>query len=393
MARAKISEFRAKTMLLGPLDAPYDGVGIDTSRPLEEQLASLPADGRFVVKVDQAIKKRMKQGLVLLDRERGQLAADLQSFADKGYRYCLVEPMFPHEQAEEHYLAFENGRDGTAVLFSEKGGIDIEEAADSVQRLPASDENLIKAAGALGVTTDFLRSLRDTFDAAYGCFLEINPFVSKDGEARLLDVAAEVDGEAGYLTRDYWSAEDFRAWRQQTPAEAAIAELASTSRASLRFEVINPDGAVFLLLSGGGASIVVADEVKNRGFGELLGNYGEYSGNPSEAETFAYTDQLLQTMLASKAPNKVLVIAGGVANFTDVRTTFTGVIRALEKHADNLAAQGVKVYVRRGGPHELEGLTIMKNSLEKHGLLGAVNGPELPLADSVGEALASLEAN
>lgn len=392
MARAKISEFRAKTIVLAGLSQSYKGVSIDTMQPLEPQLAALPDEPAFVVKVDQAIKKRMKQGLVKLNRSRDELAADVQAFAEQGYRYCLIELMYPHEASDEHYVAFENGRDGTTILYSPQGGIDIESAADSISRLPATDDNLAQAAEVLAVPPEFLISLRDTFDAAYGCFLEINPLVG-GSQPVPLDIAAEVDGEAGYLTRDFWSSNDFRAWRQQTPEEAAISELAASSRASLRFEVINPDGAVFLLLSGGGASIVVADEVKNRGYGELLGNYGEYSGNPSEPETFAYTEQLLLTLLKSKAPRKVLVIAGGVANFTDVRTTFSGVIRAIEQYADELSAQGVKVFVRRGGPHELEGLALMRACLEKNGLLGKVHGPELPLADSVGAALHYLEAN
>jgi succinyl-CoA synthetase beta subunit len=208
----------------------------------------------------------------------------------------------------------------------------------------------------------------------------------------LLDVAGEVDGEAAHLTRQFWTGEDVRSYRQLTDEEKIIADLAAKSRSSLRYEVINPDGAVWLLLSGGGASVTVADEVNNRGFGKLLGNYGEYSGNPTEPETFAYTEQLLQSLLGSKASKKVLVIAGGVANFTDVRTTFTGVIRAIDKYADQLRDQAVKVYVRRGGPHEVEGLAIMRNALEKAGLLGDVHGPELPLADSVSAALSQLGA-
>jgi succinyl-CoA synthetase beta subunit len=390
MARQKISEFRAKTMLARGLEQPYAGISIDTNQPLEPQLVALPADGRFVVKVDQAVKKRMKQGLVKLDRSKADLEADLQEFAAKGFSSCLIEPLYPHEATAEHYLAFSHGRDGTTVAFSTQGGIDIESAADNVQELVASDENLEQVATTLMVPVEFLKGTRTIFDNSSTSFLEINPLVSTENSPLLLDVAAEVDGEAAHLSREYWSAEDYRVFRKQTPEEVIISELAATSRASLRYEVINPDGAIFLLLSGGGASIVVADEVNNRGFGHLLGNYGEYSGNPSEAETFAYTEQLLHSLLQSNAERKVLIIAGGVANFTDVRTTFSGVIRAIQKLASELADQGVTVFVRRGGPHEVEGLALMQSCLEQAGLLGAVHGPELPLAESVSDALQSL---
>ena len=376
-------------MLLSGLDRAYDGVSIDTTQPIDDQLSSLNDDNSYVVKVDQAIKKRMKQGLVKLNRSKAELHDDIREFANKGYRYCLVEPMLPHEQADECYLSFEYSRDGVQILYSRSGGIEIESAADSVTMVAADAAGIDTVATALSIPTEFVRSLVDIFNEAYACSIEINPLIGGP-TPQLLDVAAVVDGEAAHLAREYWTAEDYRSYRQQTAEEVAVDELAATSRSSLRYEVINPDGAVWLLLSGGGASVTIADEVNNRGYGQQLGNYGEYSGNPTEPETFAYTEQLLRSLLQSNAPRKVLIIAGGVANFTDIRTTFAGVIRAIDAHAEALAQQGIKVYVRRGGPHEVEGLAIMRDFLATHDLLGAVNGPELTLAESVTAGLASL---
>jgi ATP citrate lyase citrate-binding len=85
------------------------------------------------------------------------------------------------------------------------------------------------------------------------------------------------------------------------------------------------------------------------------------------------------------------VIGGGVANFTDVRQTFHGVVRALTEARDDLRAQGVRVFVRRGGPFEVEGLAAMWAFLEHEGLLGYVAGPDLVLSDIVTKALATLE--
>jgi len=75
-------------------------------------------------------------------------------------------------------------------------------------------------------------------------------------------------------------------------------------------------------LSGGGASITIADEAMNQGKSSLVGNYGEYSGGPSTEETYLYTLDVLRQVLTSKAPKKAIIIAGGVANFTDVKKTF-----------------------------------------------------------------------
>jgi succinyl-CoA synthetase beta subunit len=147
--------------------------------------------------------------------------------------------------------------------------------------------------------------------------------------------------------------------------------------------LLNPDGAFFLLLSGGGASIVVADEVNNQGHGQLLANYGEYSGNPNAEETYLYTKQVLSLMLKSKAPRKVLIIGGGVANFTDISKTFKGVIQALSEVKVQMRKQNIKVFVRRGGPNEADGLAQMEKFLLREDLHGRVAGPELTMSKIV----------
>src|SRR5207302_6008598 len=131
-----------------------------------------------------------------------------------------------------------------------------------------------------------------------------------------------------------------------------VQELNKKSQASFSLEVLNREGSIFLLLSGGGASVVVADEIYNAGRGNELANYGEYSGAPNREETYLYTQQLLKLLLNSSAAGKTLIIGGGVANFTDVRITFEGIIDALREVESQLRKQHVQVYVRRGGPYE-----------------------------------------
>jgi ATP-citrate lyase beta-subunit len=150
---------------------------------------------------------------------------------------------------------------------------------------------------------------------------------------------------------------------------------------------LNPDGGVFLLLSGGGASVVVADEVYNQGYGRQLANYGEYSGNPNQEEAEQYTSAVLSLLLKSKAPKKVLFVGGAVANFTDIANTFAGVIAAIDMVAEQLHDQGVKIFVRRGGPRQEIGLAKIEACLQRHGILGAVHSPETALTDVVAEAL------
>jgi succinyl-CoA synthetase beta subunit len=197
-----------------------------------------------------------------------------------------------------------------------------------------------------------------------------------------LDAAIEVDSAAEFIVKGAWTKSDIREPKMaKTAAEEQVEAIAASSPASFSLRVLNPQGSVFLLLSGGGASVVLADELSHAGLAAELANYGEYSGNPSDEETYGYTMALLDLMKASEAANKILIIAGGVANFTDIAKTFSGIIKALRKEADYLKTQKVAVYVRRGGPNQAAGLLKMDSFLKSLGLdEHAVYGPEMSLA-------------
>ena len=80
-----------------------------------------------------------------------------------------------------------------------------------------------------------------------------------------------------------------------------------------------------------------------------------HSGDPSETLTFEYANTILKLLLADATPNKILLIGGGIANFTNVADTFQGIARAIERHAALLRERSVKIYVRRGGPNYQQG--------------------------------------
>ena len=133
--------------------------------------------------------------------------------------------------------------------------------------------------------------------------------------------------------------------------------------------------------------MVVADEVFNRGFGDKLANYGEYSGNPTSHEAYTYTVEVVKLLLASTSSQKVMFIGGAVANFTDIASTFTGVIKVIAEYADELNLQKVKVFVRRGGPRQEIGLAKMQSALEEYGLYGGVYDPTMSITGALDVAL------
>lgn len=388
MSRVKISEYRAKKILLGD---GYEGAQLHTGDKVKL------TKGKWVAKVDQGVKKRYKQGLLAIDKSAAEFQKALDAWHKKGFTQFLVEPLVPHAPSEEQYLSLERVREGVRMLHCRDGGVDIEEHPEAVQTyVIESDIDIAGIAKRSGIPQQFLAGLYDAFNANFFAFLEINPLVVQGGTAYVLDAAALVDSAGEFFTKS-WTENDIVKERSKHDAERRVETLAATTPASLKLTVMNPHGSLFFLLSGGGGSIVIADEAEIEGAGKLMGNYGEYSGGPTREETYLYAKEVIALMLASKPKSaqggsasgrKALIIAGGVANFTDVKKTFLGIMDALEESAEDLRKEQVKVFVRRGGPNEAAGLELMRAFLDKERLLGSVHGSDTVITKAIEEGIA-----
>src|SRR3989344_868712 len=319
MARVKLFEHSAKQIVLNNLGFNYEGIRISKITELPKVLSTLPPKQQYVLKVDEGIKGRFKMGLVAVGIKKERLANQVKKFFRQGYGNILLEKFVPHSPLEEKYLPMQRTREGLGDYVSDKGGVDIEKEKNNIQSYLLDTEGIKSAARVLKLKSIYLKQLCEIFNNNHFTFLEINPLLIKNGQPILLDLAVQVDSAGSYfLAEDSWKEKDIVRDYSKTPEEKAVRELNDRSQASFSLSILNKDGAIFLLLSGGGASLVLADEVHNLGLIKKLANYGEYSGNPGEEETYLYTKQILSLVFKSKAKNKVLVIGGGVANFTDV---------------------------------------------------------------------------
>ena len=327
MARVKISEYRAKKLILGDT---YPGVSVTAD------LGKIPASGKWVAKVDQGVKKRAKQGLVAIGG-KSVLAKVINGWKKKGYARFLIDPFVAHRPEDERYISLERIRDGIRVLYSKEGGVDIESNPEAIQKFTIRNgKDIVAITEKTGVPFQFLHELVETFNDDFFSFIEINPLVVLKGKAIPLDAAGLVDGTASFFVNGRWSESDLVRQGTKHVRERRVEELAATTPAALSLRVLNPNGSVFFLLSGGGGSVVIADEASLRMKSDAIGNYGEYSGGPTREETYLYAKEILELMLSSKAKKKALVIAGGVANFTDIKQTFAGIVDALSDASPSL---------------------------------------------------------
>jgi len=366
----------------------------------------------LVAKPDQLIKRRGKAGLIAVNKTFDEAKAWVMERMCKEQQveevtgqltHFLVEPFVPHKQEEEFYICILSLRYYDEILFYHEGGVDVGDVDAKAERLqiPTGDvpstavvvEKLLSKVPAdkQANLSSFVLSLYKFYKDLHFAYLEINPLVMlSDNSVVPLDMAAKIDETAVFLCAQKWGEIDYPPpfGRAAYPEEALIREMDGRTGASLKLTILNERGRVWTMVAGGGASVVYADTVADYGWGGELANYGEYSGAPSTEETFMYAKTLLSLMLKYKHPEgKYLIIGGGIANFTDVAATFTGLIQALQHYADDIKEHKIKIWIRRAGPNYIEGLRKVKAAGEKLGLGLKVYGPETHITAVIPMAL------
>lgn len=425
MAQQAIREFQTKLLLSEhwksyfPGLSPYEAhmILVEPDTVLEElvQENEWLSNSRLVAKPDQLFGKRGKNELMMVDssfnrtidwiRKKMNQEVSVGGITDT-LTHFLVEEFVPH--TNELYVAIQSDRNQDRILFSPRGGMGIEELWDTVKMLsvPVGGEldmdvltsclSECLSSSETPLVKQFLAGLYSFFCDLHFTFLEINPFVITNDSVKPLDAVARLDDTAHFKCFEKWGEIEFPApfGLRLSPEEAFIKELDKKSGASLKLTVFNRKARVWTLIAGGGASVIYADTIVDLGFGPDLANYGEYSGNPNTDETYDYVKTVLALMCSHLDPRgKILIIGGGIANFTDVNSTFTGIIKALKEFGGQLREHHVSIYVRRGGPNYKVGLESLRTAVEELGIPIQVYGPELHMTGIVTMALADNGGN
>lgn len=382
MARVAISEYSAKKLVLGE---GYTGVTV-TRETIALALASLSETAVFIIKIDVGIKKRGKQGLIRLNVAKSGVEKACVELFDLGHDRCVIEEMVPHETIDERYISIDLGRDGANILYSTQGGVEIEDAHDAIERFFISRAEVLSGTTSVSIAEVPLNMLLTAMQQNHLSFMEINPFLMQNGAFLPLDMAVEIDdAKAGKLP--LW-AQDHLIKHTKYVEEKAVAHQDEMTTAALTLKILNKNGSILTLLSGGGASLVTMDALVTAGLQENIINYSEYSGAPTRDETSTYVTTLLQVLFASESPKKVILIAGGVANFTDIMTTFAGIIDAFSEQITELQKQNIYVCARRGGPNQEKGLASLRDFLTVNNIPNDVHDPSLSLGE-VGKVIAT----
>lgn len=351
---------------------------------------------KLVVKAHEALGSRFKLGLVKVDLD---LAGAKKAVRDMLGRevgtltisQVIVSEMVPH--TGEYYAGVKSTREGAEILVANCGGIEVESNWDRVKKaaIPIGEEpslellqKTVSEAGfkapEAGRMAEFLRKLFACFENEDAQYVEINPAVSRDGDGDLvaLDAVTMLDGDSKFRHQDWTFPFAAEFGRPYTQNELEVMDVDSKIKGSVKFIEI-PGGDTAMLPAGGGASVYYSDAVVARG--GKLANYAEYSGDPPD-----WAVEVLTEKVCSLPGIKNIIVGGAIANFTDVQKTFGGIIAGFRKAKSQGKLNGVRIWVRRGGPREKEGLEAMR-ALREEGFDIEVFDRQTPLTDIVDMAL------
>ncbi|MGB5506492.1 MAG: ATP citrate lyase citrate-binding domain-containing protein [Sulfurovum sp.] len=443
MAQKAIREYDAKSILAKHWDKyfpdftyAYETVMVQNGSELTEAAKANTwlSEKALVAKPDMLFGKRGKNDLVLFrDAKPGDVSLakavswiDEKSSTEQSVYFSfdgdtptgepsvdmlthfIVEPFTPHSQEEEYYISATCVGDDDMLYMSAEGGMEVEEGWEEkvteVAFKITDSEDVIAERIRANVPADVAEKDKAQFaEFAIGFFrayrelnfayLEINPFVMQGNKIELLDMVAKLDDTAGFMMVEEWGDVAYPTafgMEAKSPEVEAIEEADAKTGASLKLTLLKPEARIWTMVAGGGASVVYADTIADFAGIDDLANYGEYSGGPTTGETKFYAETLLDLMTREKdaqGRDKILIIGGAIANFTDVAKTFTGIIQAFEEYQDKMKEVGVKIYVRRGGPNYEKGLKDIKEAADRMGLYIEVYGPETHVTDIVRMAL------
>jgi succinyl-CoA synthetase beta subunit len=282
--------------------------------------------------------------------------------------------------AQEYYagVVWDGIRKQPVMLFSDMGGIDIEEVAEShpdhVGRghfsnlLPVSDYQAKQVAASVGVTGSGLNRLVPILTQLARLFVEhdmtlaeINPLAQlADGSFVALDAHMEMENEARprqqTLLDELGVEEDeTRQAREATAFELAGEAVDAIDHRGVAGNVTEFDGDLGLVIGAGGGSLTLFDAV--RAHGGHPANYCEIGGNPSVRKAC----ELAKLVLQKPGVERIAVMMSIVSN-TRVDIVARGVIKAcLELGYD--PAEKISIF-RIPGAWEEEGFKI----LERYGV-------------------------
>lgn len=341
-------EFEAKKLLAKQrVPLPRGGTA---KTPEDAGRLAAEIGGPVVLKSQVLSGGRMKAGGVKFAEtppEAERAAAEILALEIAGQMPVCVSVEAKAPVTKEYYLGvtYDALAKLPVMIFSDVGGIDIEEVAEKHPEhvakrhfstlTPFSDFQAKELINSLGITggeltaiTSVLTRLVRTFLAYDLTLAEINPLGRlEDGSFVVLDCHLDMEEEARDRHQDVLdelgiSPDETRQGRPPTDFEKRGARVDQVDHRGVAGRVVEFDGDMGLVIGAGGGSLTIFDAIQK--YGGRPANYCEIGGNPSVKKAC----ELTKLILSKPGVDKIAVIMNVVSN-TRADIVARGVIKGV----------------------------------------------------------------
>jgi len=366
-------------------------LGAEASR-MEVREALQRWGGRGVVKPDVLTGKRGKAGVVTIvddapDAIRALRAAAAADVNGRGARTAYLVQYVPAKLEIYTALMYDSRSLGPSFTVSLKGGVDIELIDEADKRtLPLDVFKGLDAYQASGMLEQLdcpeqLNSLLSrTFVSFWDLFIstgmwmaEINPWrVTPDGKIYACDFKGAIDQA------------NFRHSQENLPLPEYPDDLSEFAEEMASWDAASHRGQAYIaelggerilpVLFGGGASTIITETLVEYGGSPMF--LSDFGGNPPYERMLGTARRCFEHRLADAS---LLLILGGKANNTRIDETFQAIADALREYVERHGPVDIPVIVGRGGPRLVQGLLVLRKTLEDLRMPYVLFGPDTPL--------------
>ncbi len=394
----KLKEFEGKKLFsLCGINAS-SGILVKSVEEIDSKLAS---EKVYVAKVQTLQGGRGKKGGVEVVNLLEKAKDFVQKWLGKEFGSEIVNEILFDEKVEiekELYLGvlFDRSLNCPVLIVSLSGGVEIEELeSDRPEAILKVPINYVEGLGDLvvakvkefvkdGLSESVVDELLEVVRKVYDCFVkydlrmvEINPLVvDASGSLVAVDAVCVFDDDARFRWEKKLAEEGVEFGERTGLREASEREKRAALidkddyRGVAGKTFLDLPGDIALLTSGGGASMTIADTII--GLGGELANFTEYSGNPPREKV-----EKLTRIVLDRSGLSGLLIAGVVANFTDIKETLSGVLDVLVEVKPKFP-----IVIRRAGPNDVLAKEMMLLAARENGLDIHYYGEEISLSEA-----------
>jgi succinyl-CoA synthetase beta subunit len=396
-------EFEAKA-LLRRRGVPTSKGGTATTADEAARIAA-EVGGEVVLKSQVLSGGRMKAGGVQFAKTADEARAHAErilklEIGGQLPRCVLIESKSPVKKEYYAGVIYDAVAKLPVAIFSDMGGIDIEEVAEKhpqhVARVhfstfqPLQEFKFKELVSSLGISGNELNQISRIISRLAAAFLqygltlaEINPLAQlDDGTIIALDAHCDMEEEAreqqkAVLDELQISPDETRQARPPTEFEIRGAQVDASDHRGVAGRVVEFDGNLGCVIGAGGGSLTIFDALRKHGGNPA--NYCEIGGNPSVRKAC----ELTKLILSKPGVEKICVIMNVVSN-TRVDIVARGVIKGVVESGYD-PAEKIAIF-RIPGSWEDEGYKI----LEKYGVEYADR--TVPMSEAARRAVEKVKA-